>query len=196
VSVSQAVPTEESPGGDIARRLAAALGTAWQAGDTTHNAALLLAIGDAFADLYADQDIATNQAFVNTATVMLSELEERYGLTVRIDMSTADRQTRLLSKVRAARAGTPQGIERSITPYDPTVTVAENLSSDPLLGDPRGVYVFAVQIAASVFSDPTKLAAIRDAVEQLKVAYTLGNVCTRTGFRCDDPLSLTDRDVL
>jgi hypothetical protein len=132
VSVSQAVPTEESPGGDIARRLAAALGTAWQAGDTTHNAALLLAIGDAFADLYADQDIATNQAFVNTATVMLSELEERYGLTVRIDMSTADRQTRLLSKVRAARAGTPQGIERSITPYDPTVTVAENLSSDPL----------------------------------------------------------------
>ncbi len=192
----QTLPTEESASGTIARRILRNAGTSVNAPDTSSNAAEFLAFADAVADAYTDQTIATNQAFVDTATVMLSEIEESYNLTVRTDLSNAQRQSRLLAKVRAARGGTPAVAIKTIGVYDPTVTIEENLASDPFLGDPSGVFVWAAVITVAVFNDELALAAIRASIEQLKPVHTLGSPCTSVGFLCDSADSLVDRDVL
>ncbi len=190
------MPSEASPSGDIARRLLSAIGPAYQAPDGSHNASDALTLGDALADAYTDMLLCMNESFASSATALLSEIEELYGLTVRADLAAPTRRIRLLAKIRAGRAGTPQNILRSVAPYDATATVHENVSSDPYLGDPFGVYVWALTVLVAVYDDPVSLAALKAAIEQLKPAHTLGSLATRIAFRCDDPDSLTNRDVL
>jgi hypothetical protein len=193
---SQPLPSEESPSGTIARRVLSAAGTAFPAPDGSHTAAEFLAFGDAIADEYDALSTAMDQCFADSATVMLNELEATYGLTVRTDLLNTERQARLTAKIRAARAAVPLDIASAISAYDPTVTIHENIATDPDLGDPRGVFVWAAQVSVATFNDPLKLATIRAVIEQIKPAETLGSVCTRVGFRCDDPDSLVERDVL
>jgi hypothetical protein len=194
---SQPLPTEDSAGGVVARRVLASLGPAYPAPDGSHRAAEMLAIGDALADVLADAETALAQAFADSATVMLDELERLHDLSVRPDMLVPDRQSRLLATIRASRGPSPQSIVASVRVIDPSVTVVENTSVvAAAAGVPAAVYVFGVLISAAVYADPGKLATIRALIAKLKPADTKGNLGTRAGFRCDDPLSLCDRDLL
>ncbi len=196
-------PTEATDDGDFARQLATLLGPAYQAGDDSNNAAEFLALGGALADVRNVILDSLREAFATEAWDLLSELETIYGLPVRTDLAEEDRQARLVAKIRAARAGTPQGILRAVAPYDTTAQVFEVGPSDVTQeadlptapGAARGVYQWALQIASAVYDDPTKLAAILAIVEQMKPAHTRGSVCVTVGFRFDDPDSLFDRDV-
>ncbi len=192
----QYLPTEISASGTIARRVLRAMGTSVNAPDTSSNAAEALAFADAVADIYSDLLIATNQAFADTASVLMSELESSYGLTVRTDLPIRDRQVRLLAKIRAARAGTPQSILIMIAPYLATAVIYENTSAAVAATNPAGVFIFAVLVTVATFNDPNALAALRALIEQMKPTHTKGSITTRIGFRCDDPDSLLDRDVL
>ncbi len=192
----QTLPTEDSPSAVIARRILRNGGTSLNAPDTSKNAAEFLSVGDAVASVYDDSRTATDQAIVDTATVMLPEIEASYSLTVRSDLSNAERQKRLLSKVRAARAGTPQDLKTAMSPYGPVLGVYENTAAAVASTNPAGVYIFAVLVTVAEFNDPNALIQLRAIIEQMKPAMTKGSITTRVGFRCDDPASLLDRDVL
>lgn len=189
-------PSENSDAGRIARRLARLIGTSRDFSDTTVEGSNALSMGQAL-DTAADaMASAIAQGFAGEATVLLSELEAEYGLGDGAGLSTADRQARLLAKVRAARAGTPQEIKRAISAFDSSVTVIENIWSDVASTDPAAVYRFGVLIATVTYADPNLLARIRATIEQMKPAHTQGVVGTASKFKTDDPNSLTDRDLL
>jgi uncharacterized protein YmfQ (DUF2313 family) len=202
------LPGEESDAGEFARQLATILGTAYQPADGTVVAADLYALGQALADASAINTSSVAEAFADTASALLSELEVAYGLTPRHDATKADRRAALRAKIRAARAGTPQAILRAVTLFDVSAVVHENTAAAvataaaaaPTTADAllcrRHVFVWAVEIAAAVYADSAKRTAIRAIVQQMKPAHTRVNVCTQVGFYCDDPNSLVDRDVL
>jgi uncharacterized protein YmfQ (DUF2313 family) len=202
--IFHALPSEASTAGDLARQFLDALGPAYQAPDGSNNAADALAYGGALAGARTALTTALAQAFVGEATVLLTELEQEYGLPVRVDLTTAQRQARLLAKVRAARGSQPQRMLRALTAIAPEATLAENTPStvphelDTAFapGAARGVYQFGVLVSATTFADPVALPALKAVVEQMKPAHTRGSIGTRRHFRCADPLSLTNRDLL
>lgn len=197
VTLPHALPTEASAAGDQARRYARALGPAYQAPDGSANAAEFLALGQGLADQRATVARCLDQAFVDTATDLLDELEEEYGLTRRHDLPDADRQARLLAKVRAARAGSPQDLLRAVHAIDPTATLSETtIAAATAGGYPRGVFRFAVVVAAATHADAAKLAQVRALIEQMKPAYTQGCAVVHVGFFTDDANSRVDRDAL
>lgn len=193
MNISVPTPSEVSASGDLARLLARLLGPAYQAHDGTRIAADLLGTGDALADVRETLDQALDEAFVHLATDLLSELEEMYGLTVRTDMSTTERRARLLAKVRAARAGTPDAIELAASSLDSTATVYENTAAD-VEEEPRNVYLWVLQVASAVWNDPTKRAQLREIVEQMKPGHTRGWLAVDVGFLADT--SIVGRDVV
>jgi hypothetical protein len=176
-------PTEVSAAGDLARQLATILGPAYQAPDGSNNAAELLALGGALAAARDQLKRALDQAFVDTATDLLPELEAEYGLPVQPELSTTARQARLLAKVRAARAGSPQSILLAVRAEDPTATLAAENTPTTAAADgyPRGVFVWAVICATSVFDDPVKLARVKALVAQMAPAHTRGDVAASAG---------------
>lgn len=191
----QPLPGEDSDAGRFARALAQLLGPAYQPADGTLVAADLYALGQALADARDTTLDAVAEAFAAEASRLLPELEASYGLAVRGDLTDAERRTILLAKVRAARAGTPQAIETALDPYDPDAKVFENTAAAVAATDPRAVFRVAVRIKVAVWNDAAKLAAIRALCEQMKPAHAKAAVCTRVGFRFNDPDSLFDRDV-
>lgn len=192
-------PTESSRAGDFARQIAFGLGTAYNHSDGTVNSADALAEGDALSASRAQVVTALDQAFVSSATVLLDEWEERYGLPIRHDMTNAERQARLLAKVRAGRRGSPQGIRLALQPIAGSTTVLENqLTAVPIAPDGirRGQWHFGVLVSASVFSNVQTMAQVRATLDQIKPAHTRYAVGVGVPFRVDDPGSLLDRDLL
>lgn len=204
MNILQPLPSEATSAGDFARQLALLLGPAFQPADGTRIAADLLALGGGLAAGYATNLASVGEAFADTASALLTELEVELGLPVRTDLATAARRTRLLAKVRAKFAGTPQDLKTTAATYDATSTVVENtpatvpheLDAAGYWGASRGVFQFAVKVAAATANDPVAMPTLQAAVEQQKSAHTLGSVCVTTAFLCDDAASLTDRDTL
>ena len=200
----QYLPTEVGPAGDIARHLAIIIGPAYTPADGTKTAADFLALGGALAGARNTNRAALDEAFVTTATYLLSELEVSYGLTARPDLSVADRRTRIIAKIRAARAGSPQGILRAIRTYDPTATLIEVTPDDisPRTSDgvnpgtDRDVYAIGIVLAPDVWADTSKRAEIVAIVQQMKPAHIQANIAVTVPFLTDDTDSLTDRDLL
>lgn len=196
----RAFPSENSTAGILARKIAFAMGTAYNHADGTRNSADALAMGDALAALRAQVVLAIDQAFVSSATVMLDELEESYGLPVRRDMTNEARQNRLVAKTRAGRRGSPQGLVNALAPIASPTSILENLLTavpiDPTTGDRRGQWKFGVLVPAGTYDSPEKMTQVRAVLDQMKPAHTNYVVGVHSGFFCDDADSLTDRDLL
>lgn len=197
-----AQPSEQSEAGDAARRLAQLLGPVVQPAEGTAIACELYALGQALADALGTSQRALDQAFADAATVMLPELERSVGLPVRPDLTDAERQARLVAKVRQARGAQPARISRAARALTgglaaTAVVFESSVASIQSVGGPADrVYLWALVIPASIYTQPQLLAAITALLEAMKPAHTKFNVGTRFGFRTDDPDSLTDRDVL
>lgn len=182
----------------FARQLAILKGTGMPARNDSLNHADNMAMGAAMAD---GRDTFVNvlaQAFVNTATDLLSELEEQYGLPASPELSVADRQARLTAKVRASVAGTPQSILAAVQPLleatYPGVNIVENQARD-CTADPRAVFRWALVIpgySATLPLDPLLTVVL----EQMKPAHTQYVLTNAVGFLTDDPDSLTDLTVI
>lgn len=195
-------PSEESVAGDFCRQLLGLMGPAVQAPNDSPNAAEYLALGGSLAAARSTNLASLDEAFPNTAIKLLSEIETSYGLTPRPDLSTDARRTRLLAKIRAARAGTPQGILRAVRTIDPTATIVEVTPDDisPRTADginpgtDRDVYHFFVVISSGVYTDTEKRAQITAICEQMKPAHVSFVVTTSIGFFAD--ISLADVGIL
>lgn len=184
VRTTSALPTEQTPAGAHARRLLKTLGPAIRAKDGTATAAWFLAFGDALAAVYSTLERAINQAFANTATDMLSDLESEYGLDVRPDLSAAERQDRLVAKIRAARAGTEQSIIRALSALSVTVIIAGTTCIQAnAASDPRLTFRFTIYVTDTAFDSNVTRALIYRIVEQMKPAYTSFQVGTGRPFR-------------
>lgn len=204
MDVTQGLPTEASNAGEFARQLLEIIGPAYSGADGTNVGADFLALGGALDGAHKTLARALAQAFAGETTDLLADVEVEYGLPIRADLSTAQRQARLLAKLRAARGAQPQRILAAVAAIDATANLVENtpstapheLDTSTHAGAARGVYQFGVLVAIATFADPSKLATVRAVVEQMKGAHTRGSIGTRRAFRCTDPLSLTNRDLL
>jgi len=200
--IQQQQPSEQSIAGDFARQLLTVQGPAIQAPDNSHAAAEYLALGGALAAARQTTVSSLDEAFANTATRMLGELEASYGLTPRPDLSLDARRTRLLAKIRAARRGSPQGILKAVRVYDPTATMVEVQPSDISVrtadgvypGSDRDVYHFTILVSSAVYNDTEKRSQIAAICEQMKEAHCSFLITTAIGFFAD--ISQADVGVL
>ena len=200
-------PTEASPDGDAARQLAHAIGTALGASDGTAAAADLLALGGLLADARQSIRDLADEAFVDTAYDLLDELERAYGLPVQPELGVAARRARLLAKVRAARAGSPDAIALSVGALDPgygtvsentPATVPRDADDGARAGGERMVFHFGVRLSVAVWNDAAVRERLRRLVAQMKPAHTTFDLHTNDpadGFRFNDPDSLFGRDA-
>lgn len=182
----------------VARALAILKGTGMPAPNGSLNLADNLAVGASIADTQAALNLLRSQAFVDSATYLLTELEETYGLPASPELSTADRQARLTTKVRASVAGTPQSIlaavQPLIEPFYPGATIVEN-QARACTADPRAVFRWALVVPGYVMTIPLD-PLVELAIEQMKPAHTQGLITNQIGFLTDDPDSLTDLTLI
>jgi hypothetical protein len=185
-----------SPAGYFGRLWLKALGSAYQAPDGSVNASDALALGGALAAGRATNLAVRAEMFADSVTQLLPEWEASYGLAVRPDLSAGARQARLLAKVRASRAGTPAGILLAVRTLAPEATLTENTAAAVAATNPRNVFRYAVTITAAHFADADLAGQVGALLAAMQPAHTDHTLTTRVGFRCDDPLSLVDRDCL
>lgn len=174
---AQSLPTEDSVEGAIARQLLRLLGPAVQAPDGSLNAADALALGAALRDARQTQLDSASQAFVDSATYMLTELEQLYGVLVDETMTDAARQARLTAFVRTVIGASPQNIESAVAAYAGSATVYEVSAAAALASDPgpdagRGVFAFAVVVPSSVALNPTQRAQVVAILDRMRPAHT------------------------
>jgi hypothetical protein len=189
----QVLPTEQSQAGDFARLLAIAVGPAYNAGPGTKTGADFLALGDALAGAYNTNLASLAECFADTAVQMLPEWEAMLGLQVRPDLTTAQRQTRLVAKIRAAFSGSPQDILTALRTVAPEVTITEILAADAISsGNPCNVFKFIVFISTLHINDANISKQVIDILEQMKPAHTSYSIVSSRPFFLDiSPMDLT-----
>lgn len=189
----QQYPTEQSLAGDFARQLATLLGPAYQPADGTRIGADLLALGGALAGARNTNLSALNEAFADTAVQLLSELESELGLQVRPDLTTAQRQSRLVAKIRAGFSGSPQDILTALRTIAPEATITETAIADAISsGQPLNVFLFVVTISSAHRLDANVYGQIVSILETMKPAHVGYTIVTNRPFYLDiSPLDLT-----
>lgn len=189
---AQSLPTEDSVEGAIARQLLRLLGPAVQAPDGSLNAADALALGAALRDARQTQLDSASQAFVDSATYMLTELEQLYGVLVDETMTDAARQARLTAFVRTVIGASPQNIESAVAAYTGSATVRETSVAaalrsvvTPTADDYRKVFHFAVIVPLAIVSSPTAYAEAVAIVARMLPAHTSASIANATPFYVD-----------
>lgn len=193
--IPQALPSGTTKTDDRARRLALLIGPSIQPADGTLVAADLLALGGLLAYGHDRIAAAVAEAHPGTATELLDDLEEQYGLPNGADLTTAARRIRLLAKVRARREGTENALLATVRTLATTATI-QGVSWSATTAFPRGTFRFAVVVPVATFDDSALRQQIVEAAEQQKPSHTEARVTTRVGFRCDDPESRCDDTLL
>jgi len=193
-AVPQDVPSEDSRPGRIARRLARMLGPAVQAPDGGVGAAELLALGDTV-DAATTQTVEAirDESFPDTATEMLDEWEAALGLPSQTNQSAATRRASILAATRSTFGGSPADILAAIRAIVPGATLQETPAV--LLPDPREVFRYCVGLGAA-YDDVETRTKVSAVCTRMQPAYAQHRLVATVTFKTDDPLSLTDRDVL
>ena len=193
--IPQALPSGTTKTADRARRLALLIGPSIQPGDGTLVAADLLTLGGLLAYGHDRILAAVAEAHPGSATELLDELEEQYGLANGADLTTAARRSRLLAKVRARREGTENAILATVRTIAPTATL-QGVAWSSVTAYPRATHRFAIILPVATFDDGTSRTTIASALGQQSPAHVEPRVTTRVGFRCDDSLSRLDDTLL
>ena len=194
MNATLSVPTEDSAAGEYARQLAEVIGPCVQAPDGTADAADYLAWGDLLVAAKSTVDEARKQVFVSTATDTLDDHEKLRGLPNGAGLTNAARQTRLVAKVQALRAGTAQNILAAVQVIEPAATLGENTWN--IVVDPRWVFQYAIVLPDATLNNAALMAQITAIIRQMKPAQTHFVPTNQVGFYCDDPDSVCDRTVL
>lgn len=201
MTTSIALPSGATDADRFARALAILRGPEITASDGSLVAEDLRVLGQLLADGRTRVLLAVDQAHPSRATELLSELESEYGLPDGSALPIAERQRRLLAKYRARGAGDRPSLLRTAR----TVAAEAQFVSIPLDHvngtDPTAVFRFVVLLTEAHWSDAT-LRATLDALLQQQVpgvydwTVSVGEGPALDPFRCNDPDSRCDRDVL
>ncbi len=188
------LPSGDTDADRFAREIAILRGPEVTPADGTVVAEDFRALGGAIAGVRSTVLRAVAQAHASSASDLLDELEEQYGLANGADLSTATRRTRLQAKVRARRQGTENAILATVRTIAPTATI-QGVAWSATTAYPRGTFRYAIVVPVATF-DSTDRTTIADAAAQQSPAHVEPRVTTRVGFRCDDPLSRCDDTLL
>lgn len=194
-------PTEDSAAGTAARRLARLVGTAVRAANATVGALLYLGLGDGLASAEATLERALRDAFADTAVDTLGAWETALGLPVRDNVSIEVRRRDLVAKLRAAISGTATNILRTVRVYAAEAQIVAVGASMVAGTDPRAVFRFVLLLSETHWNDTALRAQLDQLLAQQVTSHvgwihTVGAGPDLDPFRCDDPDSLCDRDVL
>lgn len=193
----QPLPTGDATTDALARELAALLGPAYQPAEGTNVADDLRALASPAADGYdAAADFAA-EAFGHLATDLLPDWEQRLGLPVVPTLPAADRRAVIAAKVRETGASSLPRVLAAVQAFDPTAAVHKVTASEAGgAGQPRAVFRAAVTVAVATWDDATKRARVLALLDRMAPPYAEFTLGTTRDFRCDDPDSLCDRDLL
>jgi uncharacterized protein YmfQ (DUF2313 family) len=179
----------------FARQLARLLGLS--AADGTLNAEDLRAIGAALATAHDRFDEVLDEMFVQHAAQLLARWEDVLAATTERNAATATRQATLTAHRRTSGGSTALRLLTAIRAIDSTATLLTTAATSLTLATAREVFRWRVVLAASVFDNATSKARIEAIVAKMKPAHTRCVLAVSDGpFLCDDPGSLTDRDLL
>lgn len=197
----QAFPSGTADADRIAREVARLRGPEIAPGDGTLVAEELRAQGGALAAARAAVRRAVAQAHPGTATDLLPGWEDEYGLSDNAPLPTDERQRRLLVQVRARGDGSLPVLARAVRAVVPDATLLAIASEDVAHANPDAVFSLVVLVSLATMNNRRLMAQI-DAIlgEQLTghAAWTVGRGAGPDidAFRCDDPQSLCDIDLL
>lgn len=163
----------------IARQLARLVGAGWQAPQDSLNAADVLALASSLDDGRNELLEVLNQAFANTATSLLDELEQTYGVPNDALMGTPQRQERLTAVLRASISGSPQSIVSAVSQFGPA---AVHECTIPATALDRFRFVVTVPLPFSLSPDAQR---VRDVVDRMKPAYSSYTLATYFYFLTD-----------
>jgi hypothetical protein len=189
-------PSDDTPGGAVARRLARLIGPALRAREGSVAAALLLGLGDALAAARARSRAALDEVFADTARETLSEWEALLGLPVREGASIDERRLDLVAKLRASFSASPSDIARMVRTWAPEARVLTAPVADALASDRRAVFRFALLLSATHAASSDLRARIAARLQSQAPAHAGWSTTSTAVFRCDSPDSLCDRDAL
>lgn len=195
------LPSGTTDADRLARVLARHLGSGVRPADGTLVAEDLRVQGQALADRRATVRRAVAQSHPGTATDLLSDLEDEYGLPNGTGLPIADRQVRLLAKYRSRADGSLAAIAITVWTILPAATLVTLASQDVAHGDPAGVFALVILLADADFFSTAKLAQL-DAllIDQLTahadITVARGDASGLRPFRCGDGASLCGIDLL
>lgn len=178
-----------------ARALATLIGPCVTAADGTLVAEDLRAVGSVLADARSTVARAIDQAHASTTTDLLTEVEGELGLPYAEGLPTATRQARVLAKRRSRGDATLGGIRRAVQTLAPDATVTTNSAEIVEGTDPEAVFRLIVELGDDWGDDAlvTMLSAMLATQASGPVVWSVGRAI---GFRCDDPNSLVETDLL
>ncbi len=196
------IPTGTTTAARFARELSLLLGPAHgNAPKDSNRADDLAALGYALAYAWQRQRDAVAEAHPRTASELVAELEGEFGIVPESWSTLAERRAALTAKARARFEGTPDALTLSAHAFSSTAVIREILANRVAHTDPRAAFRIVVVIPESDYAELDRMgftrARLYRVLRQQVPAYVHVSITTRlSGFLCDDPDSVTNRDAL
>lgn len=197
----QALPSGSTEADKIARQLARLRGPEIQPRDGSLIAEDLRVQGGGLAEVRATIRRALAQAHPGTATDMLPELEEEYGLPSGAALATVDRQTNLLAKHRARGDGSIDALGVTVRTLIPGAVLIPIAASEVADTDPTAVFNLVILVPLATMDDANVLAQLDALLGQQVTSYAAWTYGAGAGpdidpFLTDRSDSLVEIDLL
>lgn len=173
-------------------------GPLWDPSTDSLLAKLLRGAADELERVDMRAEILEQEADPRTATELLSDFEADLDLAP--DGTVAERRARVVALLTARQRSRPVDIQNALAILlgqdAADVVVMERTRAFAIsVGDDRAIYQF------HVYRDPTlpgtyDIEAAQKLLDKIAHSHTQGRVIESISFRCNDPYSLTDRDLL
>jgi hypothetical protein len=159
---------------------------------------LFLGCADELARVHARVGNLLDEADPTTAIELVPEYEAELGLDVAPTLG--ERRARIVARLVARQRFRPVDFQNALAPLlgqapEDVVVIERNRAYAIAVGDDREIYRFFI------YRDPTLpgayfLSSAQEIVDQIQPSHTVGRVIESISFKCDDPFSLCDRDLL
>jgi hypothetical protein len=162
-------------------------------------AKLLLACGEELARVDERAQSLLNEADPATVLELLPEMERELELDA-VGLSVDERRAQVASRIAARQRFRPVDFQVALAPLlgqspENLVVIERTRAFCISVGDSREIYRFFI------YRDPALpgayfLDSAQQLVDEIKPSHTVGRVIESVSFRCNDPYSLCDRDLL
>ena len=173
-------------------------GKKWNLQPDSTLTAVFLACGDELARISQRSADLIEESDPRTTSELLAEWERMLGLGA--DGTEDDRRARVVSLVIRRQRFRPVDFQAALAPLlgqdeGDVVVIERGRAFAVAVGDDREIYRFFI------YRDPAEpggydLEAAQSLVDRMSPARSRGHVIESIAFKCDDPFSLCDRDLL
>jgi hypothetical protein len=182
------------------RTLAALLppGKVWRLVAESALSQVLAACGNELARVEVRVGNLLSEVDPSTVSELLPEYERELGLAS--DGTTAERVARVVARLVAQQRYRPVDIQAALAPLfglssGSVVVIERTVAQAAAMGDAREIFRFFVYRNPAL-GGAYYLASAQALLDKIKPSHTVGHAIESINFLCDDPYSLTDRDIL